>query len=59
MVDWAATNSSITGVMITLILSCLSFLAGVAVGALGYRNNAARAASLEAKAKSIADEFKK
>lgn len=45
--------------MITLLISVLSFFAGVAVGALGYRNNAAKAASLEAKAKSIADEFKK
>lgn len=59
LVDWPVITNSIRGVMITIILSCLSFLAGVAVGALGYRNNAARLASLEGKAKSIADEFKK
>jgi hypothetical protein len=45
--------------MITIILSCLSFLAGVAVGALGYRNNSTRAQALEAKAKNLADEFRK
>ena len=45
--------------MITLIFAVLSFFAGVAVGALSYRNNAAKAQALEAKAKSIADEFKK
>jgi hypothetical protein len=45
--------------MITLIFCGLSFIAGVAVGALSYRNNAAKAAAIEAKAKSIADEFKK
>jgi len=45
--------------MITFILVTLSFFAGVAVGALSYRNNAAKAQAIEAKAKSIADEFKK
>lgn len=37
----------------------LSFLAGVAVGALAYRNNAAKAKAIEDKAKAIADEFNK
>lgn len=45
--------------MITFIFAGLSFLLGVAVGALSYRNNAARLASFEAKTKSLADEFKK
>lgn len=43
----------------TFIAIVLSFFAGVAVGALAYRNNAAKAAAIEAKAKSIADEFQK
>ena len=43
------------GVMTTLIFLGLSFLAGVCVGALSYRNNAAKLAKL----KSIADEFRK
>jgi hypothetical protein len=42
-----------------MIFIALSFLAGVAVGALSYRNNAARAQAIEAKAKTLADEFKK
>lgn len=59
MVDlWPATNT-IREVMITLISIALSFLAGVAVGALAYRNNAEKAKAIEAKAKSIADEFQK
>jgi hypothetical protein len=45
--------------MITLIFCGLSFFAGVAVGALSYRNNAAKLTALEAKTKSLADEFKK
>jgi UPF0716 family protein affecting phage T7 exclusion len=57
-VDPEERLNSLIGVMITLFFCALSFVAGVAVGALSYRNNAARAASLEAKAKSLADEFK-
>jgi hypothetical protein len=51
--------NTLTFDMITLLLLALSFLAGVAVGALAYRNNASKVSALEAKAKSIADEFKK
>lgn len=40
--------------MITLILCILSFIAG----ALVFRNNAAKAASLESKGKSILDQLK-
>jgi hypothetical protein len=43
----------------TLLFIALSFLAGVAVGALAYRKNAARAQAFEAKAKTLADEFSK
>lgn len=35
--------------MTTFIFFALFFLAGVAVGALAYRNNAAKASKLEAK----------
>lgn len=42
-----------------MITALISFLLGAAVGALVFRNNAARASELEAKAKSIADQFKK
>lgn len=45
--------------MITFIFVGLSFILGVAVGALSYRNNAARLSAIETKAKSIAEEFKK
>ena len=36
-------------IMTTFIFFALFFLAGVAVGALAYRNNAAKASKLEAK----------
>jgi hypothetical protein len=42
-----------------MIFTALSFLAGFAVGALVYRKNSARAQALEAKAKNLADEFRK
>jgi len=42
-----------------MIFIALSFLAGVTVGALAYRKNFARAQVLEAKAKTLADEFRK
>jgi hypothetical protein len=42
-----------------IVFSVLSFIAGVAVGALSYRNNVAKLSAVEAKAKSLADEFKK
>jgi hypothetical protein len=47
--------------MITAILlsSAFSFLAGALGGVLLYRNNVEKARNLEAKAKTIADEFKK
>jgi len=47
--------------MFTLILlsSAFSFIAGAVGGVLLYRNNVDRARRLEAKAKTIADEFKK
>lgn len=37
----------------------LAYIAGAVTGILVYRNNVDRARSLEAKAKTIADEFKK
>jgi hypothetical protein len=43
----------------TLLFLTFSFLAGVAVGALAYRKNASRAQAIEAKAKHLADEFRK
>jgi hypothetical protein len=42
----------------TLIFIGLSFMAGVAVGALSYRNNAAKLQNVEAKAKTLVDEIK-
>ena len=59
MVDLEPATNTIREVMITLISIALSFLAGVAVGALSYRNNAEKAKAIEEKAKSIADEFSK
>lgn len=59
MVDLGPATNTIREVMITLISIALSFLAGVAVGALSYRNNAEKAKAIEEKAKSIADEFSK
>lgn len=41
-----------------MIFYVLSFLAGVAVGALSYRNNKAKAEAAEAKGKSILDALK-
>ena len=41
-----------------LIFSALSFILGVAVGALSYRNNAAKLQNVEAKAKTLVDEIK-
>jgi preprotein translocase subunit SecG len=46
-------------VMTTFIFFAVFFLAGVAVGALAYRKNAEKAKAIEAKAKSLADEFGK
>lgn len=37
----------------------IAYALGFATGALVFRNNAAKISSIEAKAKSIADEFKK
>ena len=45
--------------MTTLIFFALFFFAGVTVGALAYRKNAERAKAIEAKAKTIAEAFKK
>lgn len=42
-----------------MIFIAISFLAGVTVGALAYRKNAERAQAIEAKAKTLADEFRK
>jgi F0F1-type ATP synthase assembly protein I len=42
--------------MITLIIG---FIVGFATGFLVFRNNAAKVNALEAKAKAVADEFKK
>lgn len=45
--------------MITLLLIAGSLLVGFIAGALVFRKHAAKASELEAKAKSIADTFKK
>lgn len=45
--------------MTTIIFFALFFFSGVTVGALAYRKNAERAKAIEAKAKTLADEFKK
>jgi hypothetical protein len=46
--------------MIALLLSsAFSFICGAVGGVLLYRNNVDRARTLEAKAKTIAEEFKK
>lgn len=45
--------------MITILSMALAYIAGAVTGILVYRNNIARAQTIEAKAKSIAEEFKK
>lgn len=45
--------------MTTIILILVSLLAGFVAGALVFRRHAGKAAELEAKARSIADTFKK
>ena len=42
-----------------IVISALSLIAGFVAGALVFRKHAAKAGELEAKAKSIADTFKK
>ena len=44
--------------MTTFIFFVLFFFAGVTVGALAYRNNAAKASKLEAKGKTIISALK-
>lgn len=45
--------------MITIASIALAYIAGAVTGILIYRNNIDRARTLEAKAKTIAEEFKK
>ena len=45
--------------MITILSMALAYIAGAVTGILVYRNNVDRARTLEAKAKTIAEEFKK